>query len=170
MVAPPQVPVPWLDAAQIEDWKALVGLLGTLPAALDAQLKRDAGMNLYEYQVLVALSEHDRGALPMSDLARMTQGSPSRLSHAVARLERAGWVARAECTEAGKRTGAHLTPDGWDRLRTAAPGHVREVRRLVVDALGPAGFAALGDAARTVVAQASSDVAGILCTEAHGAG
>jgi DNA-binding MarR family transcriptional regulator len=159
---------PWLSDAQVEDWKAVVALLTTLPAALDAQLKRDAGMNLYEYNVLVALSERPQGEIPMSDLARLTQSSPSRLSHAVARLEQAGWVTRGSCVAAGKRTSARLTGGGEDQLRRAAPGHVREVRRLVVDALGPDRMAALGDAALTVVRHAAPDVADLLpaCTAA----
>lgn len=153
---------PWLAADQIEDWKALVGLMTTLPAVLDAQLKRDAGLTLFEYHLLVALSGRPAGEIPMSDLARMIQSSPSRLSHAVARLERAGWVERAECAAAGKRTGARLTQEGRDQLRRAAPGHVREVRRLVVDALDPAHLRALGDAARTVVGLADPEVAALL--------
>src|SRR6478609_1171000 len=132
---------PWLSDAQVEDWKAVVALLTTLPAALDAQLKRDAGMNLYEYNVLVALSERP---------------------HAVARLEQAGWVTRGSCVAAGKRTSARLTAGGEDQLRRAAPGHVREVRRLVVDALGPDRMAALGDAALTVVRHAAPAVADLL--------
>src|SRR6478736_804152 len=146
---------PWLSDAQVEDWKAVVALLTTLPAALDAQLKRDAGMNLYEYNVLVALSERPHGEIPMSDLARLTQSSPSR-------LEQAGWVTRGSCVAAGKRTSARLTAGGEDQLRRAAPGHVREVRRLVVDALGPDRMAALGDAALTVVRHAAPAVADLL--------
>jgi DNA-binding MarR family transcriptional regulator len=162
MTEPAADATPWLDRTQLEDWKAVYAMVSTLPAALDAQLKRDAGLNLYEYQVLAALSDRPYDEAPMSDLARLSQGSPSRLSHAVARLEAAGWVARGSCVAAGKRTSARLTPAGLDKLRSAAPGHVREVRRLVVDALGPDRFAALGDAGRTVVQCAAPDVAAMI--------
>lgn len=164
MTEPAADTVPWLDSTQIEDWKAVYALVTTLPTALDAQLKRDAGLNLYEYQVLAVLSELPRSESPMSDLARLSQSSPSRLSHAVARLEDAGWVTRGSCVAAGKRTSARLTAAGVDKLRRAAPGHVAEVRRLVVDALGPDRFAALGDAARTVVQHASPELAALLTT------
>ena len=33
---------PWLDDAQLREWKSVMALLTTLPAALDSQLKRDA--------------------------------------------------------------------------------------------------------------------------------
>jgi len=142
----------WLDDDQLRDWKSVVGLVMALPAALDAQLKRDTGLNMFEYHVLAALSEAPHGALPMSDLAGMSQGSPSRLSHAVSRLENAGWVERRACVEAGRRTAAHLTPAGRQKLEDAAPTHVREVRRVVVDQLDPEQLARLGAAARAVVA------------------
>ncbi len=151
-MATPDDEVPWLDAAQLDDWIATVGLLLALIPALDAQLKRDAGLNTFEYHVLVALEYVGGTGMPMTDLAAFTQGSPSRLSHAVSRLEQSGWVERHACTEAGRRTAARLTEAGRRKLEEAAPGHVREVRRLVVDALSPEQFDALGDAARTVVA------------------
>jgi DNA-binding MarR family transcriptional regulator len=158
--------VPWLSDAQIQEWRALVALMVTLPPVLDAQLKRDAGLNTYEYHILVALEATDGHVLSMTDLALMARGSPSRLSHAVSRLERSGWVARGTCTDAGRRTSARLTPAGLTKLQDTAPGHVREVRRLVVDAVPPARLRELGDAARAIVAQAAPDVAATLAHEA----
>ena len=142
--------VPWLDEDQLRDWKSLIALVMTLPAALDAQLKRDTGLNMFEYHVLAALAEAPNGAIPMSDLAGLSQGSPSRLSHAVGRLEGAGWVERRACTEAGRRTAAWLTDAGRRKLQESAPSHVREARRLVVDALTPEQLASLGEAARAI--------------------
>lgn len=142
---------PWLDAAQLDEWVALVAMVSTLPAALDAQLKRDAGLNLFEYHVLVQLGEAPDGQVPMSDLAIMSQGSPSRLTHAVSRLERAGYVTKAACRSAGRRTATLLTDAGRRKLEETAPGHVREARRLVIDALTPEQLAGLGDACRAIV-------------------
>ena len=84
--------VPWLTDAQLQDWVALMHLVGTLPAALDAQLKRDAGLNSFEYHLLANLAQAPGRTLVLSDLAAQAQGSLSRLSHAITRLERAGWV------------------------------------------------------------------------------
>jgi DNA-binding MarR family transcriptional regulator len=142
----------WLTPAQLREWTSLMALLMTVPAALDAQLKRDAGMNTFEYHVLVSLAAAPDNVLAMTDLAILANGSPSRLSHAVGRLERAGWVERGACAEAGRRTAARLTPAGMKKLEECAPGHVREVRRLVVDAIPAEQLEALGTAARAVVA------------------
>ena len=47
----------WLDAEESQAWRALAKTLERLPAALDAQLRRDAGISHFEYQVLALLSE-----------------------------------------------------------------------------------------------------------------
>jgi hypothetical protein len=46
----------WLDAEERQAWLALASTLNRLPAALDAQLRRDAGISHFEYQVLALLS------------------------------------------------------------------------------------------------------------------
>ena len=143
----------WLSPDQQRDWRALITLLMALPPALDAQLRRDAGVNAFEYHVLAALSDAPDRTLVLSDLAVLAQGSLSRLSHAITRLERSGWVERRSCADrGGRRMQARLTDAGFSKLEAVAPGHVREARRLVVDALTPEQFTALGDAARAIVA------------------
>ena len=150
--------VPWLSAEQQEQWRAIGTMVMTLPGVLDAQLRRDAGVNSFEYQVLAALSEAPSRTLVLSDLAVLARGSLSRLSHALTRLERAGHVTRAACTDGGvRRNEATLTDAGHARLESIAPGHVREVRRLVVDAMTPGQLAALADASRAVTAAIAAD-------------
>ena len=150
----------WLTDDQLQSWKAVVALTMTLPAALDAQLKRDTGLNIFDYHVLAALADAPDGALGMGELATLSQGSPSRLSHAVARMERAGWIERhsgeARCVN------AHLTAAGRAKLVESAPGHVREVRRLVIDVLTAEQLEVLGEAARVVTAQADPVMAAAL--------
>ena len=141
----------WLTDEQLRQWKSLMALMMALPPALDAQLKRDSGLNSFEYHVLARLSDQPAGKLRMSELSTYTQGSPSRLSHAVARLERAGWIERRSAE--ARCVNAHLTEAGRRKLAESAPAHVREVRRLVIDQLTPEQLDALGAAARLVVGQ-----------------
>lgn len=149
---------PWLGEEELREWKSLVGLVMTLPGALDAQLKRDSGLNSFEYHVLAALSEAPGRQLPMSELAVMSVGSPSRLSHAVSRLEQAGWVTRRSCPGAGRRIEACLTDAGMAKLEDAAPGHASEARRLVVDRLTAEQLHALGQAARAILAATDTEL------------
>ncbi len=141
----------WLDTDELAAWMPFCGLLLTLPSALDGQLQRDADLTLFGYLVLARLSEAPRRTLRMSDLAQMANGSLSRLSHAVARLERHGWVVRATCPSDGRFTIATLTDAGHEKLVAAAPGHVAAVRQLVLDAIDPDELAALGTLAVKVL-------------------
>ena len=153
---------PWLSPEQLGEWKSLMGLLMILPASLDAQVKQDAGLNLFEYHILVELAEAPERTRVMSELAGQTRGSLSRLSHAVSRLEAAGWVVRRSCGGAGRRTEARLTAAGWRKLQQTAPGHVREARRLVIDALTAEQLEDLARAARRIVAVANPEIASTL--------
>jgi uncharacterized protein YjeT (DUF2065 family) len=64
MDAPPEPR--WLDAEESQVWRALAHALIRLPAALDAQLRRDAGISHFEYQVLALLSEAPDRTLRMA--------------------------------------------------------------------------------------------------------
>ena len=125
----------WLTPQERAAWLALSSVVFRVPAALDAQLRRDAGLSHFEYTVLMALSESPGRTLRMSDLALLAEGSLSRLSQVVSRLERRGLVRRSADPEDGRSTLATLTGDGWEKVVASAPGHVAEVRRLVLDPL-----------------------------------
>jgi len=125
----------WLDAEETQAWRALASTLVRLPAALDAQLRRDAGISHFEYQVLALLSEAPGRTLRMSELATQAGGSLPRLSQVIARLEQRGWVRRTPDPADGRYTLATLTDQGRAKVTQAAPGHVQEVRRLVFDPL-----------------------------------
>jgi DNA-binding MarR family transcriptional regulator len=125
----------WLDAEESQAWRALASTLVRLPAALDAQLRRDAGISHFEYQVLALLSEAPGRTLRMSALATQAEGSLPRLSQVVARLEQRGWMRRTPDPADGRYTLAILTGHGQAKVTQAAPGHAHEVRRLVFEPL-----------------------------------
>ena len=125
----------WLSDEQQSAWRALLTFVAQLDDALARQLQSEAGMPHAYYQVLAMLSEAPDRTLRMTDLARITISSPSRISHAVARLEERGWVRRIPFP--GDRRGAlaQLTDAGYAALAAAAPGHVAAVREAVFDRL-----------------------------------
>ena len=155
--AEPQADAVWLDAGERMVWLRLVGLMVKLPAALDAQLQRDAGLSHFEYLVLAGLSEAPDRVLRMSELAELANGSLSRLSHVVKRLEQQGWVRRAPCDADRRATNAILTDVGYAKVVATAPGHVATVRSLVVDPLSPAELAQLGKLAGMLLAPLDPD-------------
>jgi DNA-binding MarR family transcriptional regulator len=144
----------WLTDEQQAAWRPFIALLLRLPAALDAQLQRDAGITNFDYLVLSGLSETPSRTLRMSELAAIASSSLSRLSHVVSRLEAKGWVRREPCPGDGRFINAVLTEEGWQKVLATAPGHVAAVRELLLDALSPEEFAQLGAiSARVLAAQ-----------------
>lgn len=125
----------WLDDEERDAWIGLMTLFFRLPAALDRQLRRDAGLSHFDYQVMVMLSSRPDRTLRMSELSDLTEGSPPRLSQVASRLEKAGWLARRPDPDDGRSTLATLTDEGFEVLAAAAPAHVEEVRRQVFDPL-----------------------------------
>lgn len=142
----------WLTPDELEAWLSYAAASTLLEAALDRQLQRDSGMPHAYYLILAMLSEVPGRCLRMSDLAAMTQSSQSRLSHAVARLERNGWLRRTPCPDDRRSTLATLTDQGFAALAAAAPGHVRAVRENLIDRLSAEQVGQLRDIFQAVLA------------------
>src|SRR5271166_3770535 len=143
----------WLTAEEQAAWRSVVALLIRLPAAIEAELQRDAGISQFEYLVLSGLSEAPDRTLRMSDLAAMASGSLSRLSHVVSRLESRGWVRREGCPGDGRFINAVLTDEGWAKVAATAPGHVAAVRKLLIDVLSPEDLRTLGSISEHLLAE-----------------
>ena len=152
-------PTPWLDDAERPAWMSLIAMLMSVPPAIDAQLKRDSGLNFFEYSILSQLSFPPNRALQMTQLAQLLGGTLSRLSHAASRLAKQGLVRRRVITGETRCTELVLTDEGVAALEDAAPGHVREARRLVFDVLTREQVAQLREIARALTGTASPDVA-----------
>jgi DNA-binding MarR family transcriptional regulator len=149
--------VRWLTTAQLDAWIGLIGVCELLPARLDSQLQRDAGLTHFDYQVLAMLSEAPDRTLRMTALAQRTTATLPRLSHVVRRLEERGLVDRSPGADDRRATDAHLTDAGWARLVEIAPGHVRTARDLVIDALSDEQVAQLGAIATALLARLDPD-------------
>lgn len=143
----------WLDPDELQAWRALILLVQLLPGALDRQLQADSGLAHSDYAVLATLSSAPEKRLRMSDLAELMDFSPSRLSHAMTRIERFDWVRREPCLNDKRVQYAVLTEIGQAVLTDAAPGHVRHVRRLVFDHLDGSEVRQLGIIAERILQQ-----------------
>jgi DNA-binding MarR family transcriptional regulator len=130
--------VPWLSPGELRAWLSVVDMMIKLPWAIDTQLQRDSGLSMSEYMAMAMLSNAQQRTMRMSELAKVTNASLSRLSHLVKRLEQRAWIRREQDSVDARVTNAILTDAGMAALSSAAPGHVRTVRKLVLDSL-PAG-------------------------------
>jgi DNA-binding MarR family transcriptional regulator len=134
----------WLDDSQQRSWRALMMGTTLLQERLDDDLRREFGMSLNEYEVLVRLSERPGRAMRMAQLADAMAHSRSRVTHTVARMQAAGYITRGTTPEDGRGVIATMTDKGYDLLVRAAPCHVESVRRNLVDLVDEADFAAVG--------------------------
>ncbi len=134
----------WLDREQQRSWRAF--LVGTtlLMDRLDRELREQHRLSLPEYEILVRLSEAEGNRMRMAMLADSVSHSRSRVTHTVARMEKAGLVVRDACLADGRGVEAVLTEQGRQALADAAPTHVAGVRRLLIDLVDEEDFQAVG--------------------------
>jgi DNA-binding MarR family transcriptional regulator len=125
---------PWLSADEQRTWRIHL----EVSKLLTYQLERDLqpfGLTFNDYEILVNLSESPERRMRMTDLARATLQSKSRLSHQISRMETAGLVRRENCESDRRGLFTVLTEEGWDTMRKVAPHHVASVREHFIDLL-----------------------------------
>jgi DNA-binding MarR family transcriptional regulator len=116
-------------------WRAYIVGTELMRQQLHRELQDAHGMSIADYEVLVQLSERDGRQMRMTQLAGRVASSKSRLSHQIARMEKAGLVRRGVCPDDARGVLAELTDKGMELLRAAAPTHVRGVRDHLIDLL-----------------------------------
>ena len=144
---------PWLSEEQQQVWRAFLRMSGELNERIERDLQQAAGMPHAYYLILAMLSEAPGRQLRMNQLADVVRASQSRVSHAIARLEEAGWVQRMPAP--GDRRGqiAELTDAGFERLVEVAPSHAETVRSIMFDPLSAEQLKNFDDICRTILGQ-----------------
>jgi DNA-binding MarR family transcriptional regulator len=126
----------WLTEDEQRAWRIHLDVSRLLMHQLERDLQ-SFGLTNNDYEILVNLSEADERRLRMSDLAKSTLQSKSRLSHQITRMESAGLVRRENCESDRRGLYAVLTDHGWDTMRQVAPRHVASVRAHFIDLIPP---------------------------------
>lgn len=134
----------WLSESEQRSWRAYIEGSLRLYERLDRDLREGHGLSMPEYEILVRLSEAPDRRIRMAELAESANQSRSRLSHTVARLERAHLVVRDTCPDDRRGVFAVLTDEGFRRLEEASHTHVRGVREHFVDLVSDDEFAVIG--------------------------
>lgn len=125
-----------LTRTELRSWLRLIRGIRGLINALDRQLRDEAGITHDDYEILSQLHREPGRTMRMSALARKVGFSPSRLSHAISRMEESGWVARTVNPADRRVVEARLTPAGAETVEDVSAGHLALVKRLVFDSLG----------------------------------
>jgi DNA-binding MarR family transcriptional regulator len=124
-----------LSEAELGAWRLFLRAHAQITRRLEHELLTEQDIPLASYDVLLQLAEAPGNHLRMTDLADRVLLSRSGLTRLVDRLEKDGLVTRASCPGDARGTNAVLTEAGRDRLRAAAPTHLRGVAEHVTDRL-----------------------------------
>jgi DNA-binding MarR family transcriptional regulator len=143
----------WLSPSEARAWRAYTRMRIELQARLDRDLARHSGLSDPDYGILVHLSEAPEGRLRPYELSEALQWEKSRLSHQLTRMAKRGLITREECPTDARGAFVVLTAAGRAAIEAAAPAHVEDVRRYLIDVLEPHQLDALADIAETVLAR-----------------
>jgi DNA-binding MarR family transcriptional regulator len=104
---------------------------------LDAELRREHGLAVTEFDVLITLFNAPRKRLRMSALADRVLLSPAGTTHLVTRLERDRMVRREVDPTDRRKWFTVLTEEGDLALRAARRTHNEVLRRMLLGATRP---------------------------------
>lgn len=123
-------------------WTSLLRAHATLMRRLEADLERETGVALADFDVLAQLALGG-GQLRMAELANRALISRSGMTRRVARLVAEGLVRRTNAGGDARGVIVVLTDAGVARLTDTAPVHARGVSKLFVEPLDDQELAAL---------------------------
>jgi len=115
---------------QLESWIAYLRSHSAITRELSAQLQREHGLTLNDYEVLLLLSHAEGRRMRRVDLAQSIVLTASGITRLLEGLERAGLVCKETCASDARVVYAKLTDEGYGKLRTAGVTHLRGVDEL----------------------------------------
>jgi DNA-binding MarR family transcriptional regulator len=121
--------------ARLAPWRAFVVAQAHVSRRLDEDLRAEHGLSLQEYVALLILAEAPDRRLRMGRLAESLTLSKSGATRLIDRLVDDGFVDRVSCSSDLRGAEAALTEAGVNRLRTAAPTHLRGIADYFLSAI-----------------------------------
>lgn len=121
--------------SRLAPWRAFVRAQAHVSRRLDEDLRAEHGLSLQEYVALLILAEAPERRLRMGRLADSLTLSKSGATRLIDRLVGDGFVARLSCSSDLRGAEAALTEAGLNRLRTAAPTHLRGIADYFLSAI-----------------------------------
>ena len=139
----------WLTEHEQLAWRGFLDMQTQVLRRISRQLQRDSGLSDTDYEILVRLTEASDGTLRAIELAAATQWEKSRISHQINRMVERGLVTKESCSNT-RHVHISVSKLGRAAIEAAAPLHVAEVRRSLIDALSVDQLDALVDIATTI--------------------
>lgn len=126
-----------MTTSRVSVWRSYFESSALLQTTLDDRLRAGFGLSLFDYNVLLLLSDAPDEELRMGELAHAMVFSSSRLSYQIGVLERRGLVCRERDAGDARVIHACLTPAGKAKFEEAGRAHLLAVRELFLDDLSP---------------------------------
>jgi DNA-binding MarR family transcriptional regulator len=123
------VPETQLD---LEAWVSFLRSHAAITRSLSAQLQREHGLTLNDYEVLLHLKHAENSMMRRVDLADKILLTASGITRLLEGLERSGYVCKETCASDARVSYAKLTDDGAAKLREAGVTHLRGIEELFV--------------------------------------
>lgn len=133
-----------------DSWGSLLRVHAALVPALDAEMRRNSGLALAWYDVLLELYATPGHRLRISTLADKVTLSRPRVSRIVDELVVAGLVCRESNPDDGRSSLAALTPAGVRKFRQAAPPYLDAIESGFASNLDTAELRVLRDILRKI--------------------
>jgi DNA-binding MarR family transcriptional regulator len=115
----------------VRAWTRLLRAQALTVRLLSAELQREHGLSVNDYEALYLLDRAEDRRMKRVDLARRLGLTPSGVTRLLEGLERSGLVERASCSADLRVTYAKLTDAGAAKLKDASCGHVAAVCELM---------------------------------------
>jgi DNA-binding MarR family transcriptional regulator len=115
---------------QLESWIGFLRSHAAITRELSAQLLREHGLTLNDYEVLLHLSYAEGEMMRRVDLAGRILLTASGITRLLEGLERSGFVSKETCASDARVSYAKLTEPGAEKLREAAVTHLRGIDEL----------------------------------------
>jgi DNA-binding MarR family transcriptional regulator len=114
----------------LDSWVSFLRAHAAITRELSAQLQREHGLTLNDYEVLLHLSHSDGKMMRRVDLASRILLTASGITRLLEGLERSGFVGKETCDSDARVSYAKLTDGGAQKLREAAVTHLRGIDEL----------------------------------------
>lgn len=124
-----------LAGEDLAAWNSYLLATRLLFEELDRRLESEAEISLSDYTLLFRLGRAGEEGMRLGDLADSAVFSKSRISHAMNRLEKLGWVERKSCPTDRRGSLGVLTDRGRDKLEDARSTHDEVVRLHLLESL-----------------------------------
>jgi DNA-binding MarR family transcriptional regulator len=115
---------------KLESWVSFLRSHAAITRELSAQLQREHGLTLNDYEVLLHLKNAEGWRMRRVDLAESVLLTASGITRLLEGLERAGLVCKETCSSDARVVYAKLTDEGAETLRVAGVTHLRGVEEL----------------------------------------